>query len=88
VPELCRWGSVVIRIRLDDHAWPHVHVKYAENEASLRLRDLRFVDGWLPNRQRRQVLHWAQEHHAELHKAWELMEEGRQPMKIAPPERW
>ena len=84
MPELCRWGKVIIRIRIDDHAWPHVHVKYAEYEASLRLRDLAITHGDLPANQKRQVLEWAQDRQADLIEAWARMERHEPVVKISP----
>lgn len=84
MPELCRFQGIVILVRLDDHNWPHVHIRYAEHKASLRLADLEIVEGKLPNRQRKLVLQWARLRRAELLAAWARVERHEPAGRIDP----
>lgn len=88
MPELCRMGSLVIRLIVDDHNWPHVHVEYAENQALLRIHDLAIYEGNLPPAQRRRLLKWARLHHRELREAWERAERREEVRPIEPLPGW
>ncbi len=49
-----------------DHAPPHFHALYAEDEALIDIRTLDVIEGELTRRAMALVLEWAQEHRAEL----------------------
>lgn len=75
MPLLCRLtDSLVVWLWIDDHPWPHVHVRYAEHQAVLRLKDLAITEGRLPAAQRRALLKWAAGRQAELLRAWSQAE--------------
>ena len=74
MPELSRFYGVVIRMHFGDHAPPHFHVLYGNEEALVEIRGLAFLEGRLPARARGLVIEWASLHQEELREAWERME--------------
>jgi hypothetical protein len=67
-----------------DHAPPHFHALYAEDEALVDIRTLEILEGFLPRRALALVLEWAQEHRAELLEDWELCARNQSPKEIPP----
>ena len=63
---------------------PHIHVKYAEFEASIRIGDGEIISGELPRKQLRLVQAWIELHRDELLANWELAVNGEVPYKIDP----
>jgi hypothetical protein len=68
----------------DKHHSPHVHVKYQEHSAVLRIPDGAVISGEFPQNKLRLVLAWIEIHHDELIADWELAVKGEQPFKIEP----
>jgi len=68
----------------DKHHSPHVHVKYQEHSAVLRIPDGTVISGEFPQNKLRLVLAWIEIHHDELIADWELAVKGEQPFKIEP----
>jgi hypothetical protein len=68
----------------DKHHSPHVHVKYQEYSAVLRIPDGTVISGEFPQNKLRLVLAWIEIHHDELIADWELAVKGEQPFKIEP----
>ena len=83
MPELCRFRGIVIRMYPDDHARPHFHAKYADDEVSVEIGSWR-VTGSLPPSRMRLVNAWARTRHDELTIAWDRMQSGLPPGKIDP----
>ena len=78
---------VIIRLYLLDnqhHNMPHIHARYAEFEASVRIDDGELLAGNLPRKQLRLVQAWIELHRDELIADWELATNGETPYKIAP----
>lgn len=84
VPEVSRFYGIAVRIIPGDHNPPHVHAVYAGQDATLRIRDLTLTRGRLPRRAARRLLRWADLHHEALMEAWERVQRGEAPGKIAP----
>ena len=84
MPELCRFYGIVIAMFYDEHRPPHFHVRYAEYEAVIRIKDLAVTEGRLPRRALALVTEWAKKHRKELRENWEAIETGRPLSKIAP----
>ena len=68
----------------NDHAPPHFHALYGEDEALIDIRTLDVMQGKLPRRALTLVLEWAQEHRAALLEDWDLCSNNQLPHKIAP----
>ena len=84
MPELCRFRGIRIIIRFDDHPPPHIHAKHGDFEASVDIETLEVSDGELPIRIERRVIAFVRSRQSELRDAWDLIEQGRNPGKIAP----
>ncbi|NTU76982.1 MAG: DUF4160 domain-containing protein [Alphaproteobacteria bacterium] len=67
-----------------DHAPPHVHVLYGDEEVLIDIRTFEILEGEMPRRALALVLEWAQEHRAELLEDWELCSRNQVPKKIPP----
>jgi hypothetical protein len=65
-----------------DHAPPHFHAIYAEDEIVIDIRTLKTLKGTMSPRALALILEWAQEHRAELMEDWELCQ--RRQLKIPP----
>lgn len=68
----------------DEHAPPHFHVKYAEHEASIDVRNFSVLRGKLPPKALALVVEWAAQHQEELIANWELAEKHEDLKPIEP----
>jgi uncharacterized protein DUF4160 len=87
VPELSRFFGVIVRMFAEPqapHHSPHFHAYYQNSVAVYSIEPLALIAGSLPVRQRRLVEAWAELHQPELSRDWELLQEGRRPLPIAP----
>jgi len=84
MPTISTFYGILIQMFWKDHAPPHFHALYAEEEALFDIRTLEIIEGRLPRRALVLVLEWAQEHRAELLEDWELCAHNRSPKKIPP----
>ena len=76
--------GVLIQMFWQDHAPPHFHALYGEDEVLINIRTLEVIQGAMPRRALALVLEWAQEHRAELMENWELCTHN-QSLKIIHP---
>ena len=86
VPELSRFFNIVIRMLYADnrqHNKPHVHVFFAEHEASVGI-DGELLAGSLPVKQMRILSAWLAIHEEELYAAWNKAVRNEPPGKIDP----
>jgi hypothetical protein len=86
MPELSRFYNLIIRMLYADnrqHNKPHVHVFYAEYEASVGI-DGELLAGSLPAKQMRILSAWLAIHEEELYAAWNRAVRGEAPGKIQP----
>ncbi len=86
MPELSRFFNIVIKMLFSDirqHNKPHIHVFYAEHEASIAI-DGEILAGSLPLKQMKLVQAWITIHEDELYAAWNKAVRNEQPEKIAP----
>ena len=84
MPELCRFYGIIIRIYFDDHAPPHFHATYGQEEAVVGIDSLTVLQGRLPRRALGLVVEWASLHQDELRQAWIRAKRLESPGKIAP----
>ena len=87
MPEISRWGGMVVTMYWRDHARPHFHVRYAEHRAVFSLYVMDFTEGGLPNTQERMIRNWAILNEARLIEDWNLAEQEKPLKKIAPLDR-
>lgn len=57
-------------IYYDDHIPPHFHANYSEYEEVFLIETLETYAGRLPNKQRKKVLKWAEDHKDFLWNKW------------------
>ena len=58
MPVLSIFYGIVIYIYWYDHAPPHVHARYAEQEVQIDIQELTVLKGSLPKRALAMVLEW------------------------------
>jgi hypothetical protein len=86
MPEISRFFNIVIRMFFSDteqHHKPHIHVSYAEHEASIGI-DGELLAGSLPVKQLKLVDAWLVLHEEELYEAWNKVVRNEAADKIAP----
>ena len=71
MPTISRFFGITIRMYFGDHAPPHFHAQYAEDEALIRIDDRSLVEGRLPRRALALVREWAALHALELTENWD-----------------
>ena len=85
MPELCRMGSLVMQMWLDDHPGPHFHAHHDGQSISVYIRTLEVEDaGGFHPKKKRIALKWARKRRSELLIAWERVERHQLPGKIPP----
>jgi len=86
MPVISMFYGIIIRLYFLDnqHHVPHIHARYAEFEASVRIDDGEILAGDLPRKQLRLVQAWIELHRDELMADWELAVSGETPYKIDP----
>ena len=86
MPELCRFNGITIRMLFKDttqHNKPHVHVTWAEYEASIGL-DGELLSGSMPSKQFKLIQAWLILHEEELYAAWNKAVQSQPFDKIEP----
>jgi hypothetical protein len=83
LPEISRLLGIVIRMYYREHAPPHFHARYGDQEIVVHI-ETGVVRGHFPRRALRHVLEWRELHRAELAEDWALAGEGR-PLRPIPP---
>ena len=86
MPELCRFNGISISMLFKDisqHNKPHVHVIYAEHEATVGI-DGELLSGSLPSKQFKLVQAWLILHEEELYAAWNKAVQSQPFDKIEP----
>jgi hypothetical protein len=84
MPTISVFYGVVIRMFWADHAPPHFHAMYGNEEAVIAIQTLQLVRGGLPRTALRLTLEWAVLHRHELLENWTLCE-TKQTLKNIPP---
>lgn len=78
-------GMLVVLMNYNDHAPPHVHIKYQGDTRSYRLniRDRTWIlpGRTLPSALKRMVESWVEAHESELLEQWQNARQG-QPISI------
>lgn len=76
VPTISRFFGITIRMFFDDHSFPHLHARHADDEAKVRIDNLEVLSSSLSRRQLRMVLAWAEIHQDELEDNWRRARAG------------
>jgi hypothetical protein len=84
MPTISVFYGIIIRMYHRDHAPPHFHVLYQDNEAKIDIENLEVMAGYLPRRALGLVLDWAELHQNELRDNWRLAQQRRPINNIRP----
>jgi hypothetical protein len=84
MPEISRFFGILISINYNDHAPPHFHVRYAGQQAAIRIQDLAVMAGSLSPRALALTIEWAAGHQVELLADWDLARQNLPLQPIAP----
>jgi len=83
MPVVSRFFGIVIFMNWRDHAPPHFHARYGDDEVIVEI-DTGNVTGFMNRRALLLVQEWRQLHRVELLANWALAEE-RRPLNRIPP---
>lgn len=80
------YGLIVMMYYLDNkqHKFPHIHVRYGEDEAVFRIPDGELIEGKLPSSKRKIIEAWIEIHQEDLMADWDLAVSGNEVFKIDP----
>jgi len=70
MPTIAEFDGIKICMYADDHAPPHFHILFAENEALVRISDLTVTEGSLPRTALKKALAWATDNQPALALKW------------------
>lgn len=84
MPCVSRFYGIAIYLYYKDHAPPHFHAIYGEDEAVIEIATGKILAGAIPKRAAKLVQEWAADHQAELQVDWDLAVTG-QPLNPVPP---
>ena len=84
MPRLSEFYGIAIYMYYRDHAPPHIHAIYGDDEASIDIATGAVMAGRLPNRARALVEAWVSTHRTALQKDWDLAAVS-QPLLPVPP---
>ena len=71
MPTISRFYGIVIQMFSRDHPPPHVHVRYQDMRAVIRIADGKMTNGELSRGALRMVREWMELHREELMADWE-----------------
>ncbi|MFY7890154.1 MAG: DUF4160 domain-containing protein [Spirosomataceae bacterium] len=84
MPQISRFFGIIIFMFYDDHNPPHFHAQYGDLKAVIAIKDFALLEGKLPAKTLGLVIEWAVLHQEELMNNWNLMQESKPMLKIAP----
>ncbi|WP_165064595.1 DUF4160 domain-containing protein [Paludisphaera rhizosphaerae] len=77
MPRISVFYGIAIYMYYRDHAPPHFHAIYGDDEAVVAIETAEVLDGRLPRRARALVREWVAAHRDELTRNWELARTGQ-----------
>lgn len=85
MPVISRFFGIIITMYWETgrHERPHFHARYAEYKASIAIDPPVVMAGFLPRRQERLALAWAELHRDELLENWRRLSREESPLLIA-----
>ena len=84
MPEISRFFGIIIRMYFDDHAPPHFHAIYGNNEAQIGIQPIALLRGELMRRAESMVIEWAALHQQELMQNWNRLQDDQPALRIKP----
>ena len=83
MPTISRFFGIVVFMNYNDHAPPHFHARYQDQEITVEIES-GMVQGKMSRRALQMVFEWAEQRREELRRDWELAR-SRIPLEpIAP----
>ncbi len=82
MPEISRFFGIVIYFYKGDHAPPHFHASYAEQDGLIEIESGKMIKGDLSKRAQKLIREWVQLHKAELVSNYE---ESQKPNPVFQP---
>lgn len=84
MPEISLFYGIRITMYWDDPNPPHFHASFGNYKAVFSIEDGIMIKGFLPRRQLKFVLAWAEIHSDELMQNWELAKDNKPLNRINP----
>ena len=84
MPIISRFYGIDIQMFYNDHAPPHFHATYGDDELVVQINPIMIMEGDVRPRVRSMVLEWAALHQAELLTNWQRCRSGQAPAPIDP----
>ncbi|MBF0201900.1 MAG: DUF4160 domain-containing protein [Desulfamplus sp.] len=84
MPIVSRFFGILIALYWEDHAPPHFHAKYSEDEAMIDIRSGEVIRGSMPRRALSMINEWRQLHESDLLSNWENSQK-RKPLSYIDP---
>lgn len=86
MPTISMFYGIIIKMFYapEEHNPPHFHAYYGEHRAIIDIRTCELKEGYLPKKQLKIVLAWAELRQEELMANWELVMNGEIPFEIEP----
>jgi uncharacterized protein DUF4160 len=84
VPKISEFFGIVIAMYYADHAPPHLHARYGERSASIRIDPPGVLEGDLPPRALGLVMEWLPRNRDALLEDWDRARRGLPLVPIAP----
>ncbi len=84
MPRLSTFYGIAIYMYYRDHAPPHFHAFYGEDEAVFEIATGAMTEGKIPRRARKLVEAWLTSHRVELQMDWTLAQNGQALIPIPP----
>jgi Domain of unknown function (DUF4160) len=86
MPTIAYFYGIAIQMFYNDHSPAHLHARYGEAKAVVRLSDGAVISGELPPLARRLVCDWTLARRAELEENWKRAREHLPLEKVAGPD--
>lgn len=84
MPTISQFYGISIEMYYNDHAPPHFHVYYGDEEAIITIDPIAIHEGQLSNRTWRIVKEWAELHQEALREDWQRAQNHESLKKIPP----
>lgn len=84
MPQISQFFGIVIYMYFSDHAPPHFHAEYGEDEAVYTIETLEVLRGGLPRRAHGLVIEWASLNREDLRSNWMRARKGERLATINP----
>jgi len=83
MPEISRFYGIIITMNYNEHNPPHFHAIYQGYEISIEI-NTGLVKGTMPKRALKMIFEWLDIHKDELLEDWQLAQDRKSLLKIAP----